>query len=79
VVYSGPDHGFLFGLENMIALLKGIERDHGWDILGYHCYMFVWFNQASLFHKEKAIIALLIFIYKQLLLVKYYARPLSCN
>ena len=29
VVYSGPDHGFLFGLENMIALLKGIERDHG--------------------------------------------------
>jgi hypothetical protein len=29
VVYSGPDRGFLFGLENMIALLKGIERDHG--------------------------------------------------
>jgi hypothetical protein len=29
VVYSGPDHGFLFGLENMIALLKGIERDQG--------------------------------------------------
>lgn len=29
VVYSGPDQGFLFGLENMIALLKGIERDHG--------------------------------------------------
>ncbi|KAK7871697.1 hypothetical protein R5R35_009054 [Gryllus longicercus] len=29
VVYTGPDQGFLFGLENMIALLKGIERDHG--------------------------------------------------
>jgi inositol-hexakisphosphate kinase len=29
VVYSGPDSGFLFGLENMIALLKGIERDQG--------------------------------------------------
>lgn len=29
VVYSGPDRGFLFGLENMIALLKGIERDQG--------------------------------------------------
>jgi len=29
VIYSGPDHGFLFGLENMIAILKGIERDHG--------------------------------------------------
>lgn len=29
VLYSGPDRGFLFGLENMIALLKGIDRDHG--------------------------------------------------
>lgn len=30
VVYTGPDQGFLFGLENMISLLKSIERDHGW-------------------------------------------------
>ncbi|XP_063222894.1 inositol hexakisphosphate kinase 1-like isoform X2 [Bacillus rossius redtenbacheri] len=29
VVYSGPDRGFLFGLENMITILKNIERDHG--------------------------------------------------
>ncbi|XP_049779049.1 inositol hexakisphosphate kinase 3-like [Schistocerca cancellata] len=29
VIYSGPDRGFLFGLENMISILKGIERDHG--------------------------------------------------
>ena len=53
VVYSGPDHGFLFGLENMIALLKGIERDHGWDILGYHCNIFMSFIQAPFFHKKR--------------------------
>ncbi|KAL1129083.1 hypothetical protein AAG570_013614 [Ranatra chinensis] len=28
VVYSGPDNGFLFGLENMIAILKSIHRDY---------------------------------------------------
>ena len=53
VIYSGPDHGFLFGLENMIAILKGIERDHGWDILGYRCCIFMSFSQAPLFHKKR--------------------------
>lgn len=28
VMYSGPDRGFLFGLENLIGLLKGIEREY---------------------------------------------------
>lgn len=30
VVYSGPDLGFLFGLEKLIAMLKSIESDYGW-------------------------------------------------
>lgn len=29
VSYSGPDSGFIFGLENMISILKNIERDYG--------------------------------------------------
>lgn len=29
VVYSGPDKGFLFGLEKLIAMLKSIESDYG--------------------------------------------------
>lgn len=27
-VYNGPDEGFLFGLDNIIAILKGIEREY---------------------------------------------------
>ena len=29
VSYTGPDSGFIFGLENMISILKNIERDYG--------------------------------------------------
>ncbi|XP_026280090.1 inositol hexakisphosphate kinase 3-like [Frankliniella occidentalis] len=29
VSYTGPDSGFIFGLENMISILKNIERDNG--------------------------------------------------
>ncbi|EEB10437.1 inositol hexaphosphate kinase, putative [Pediculus humanus corporis] len=29
VVYSGPDRGFLFGLEKLINMLKSIESDYG--------------------------------------------------
>lgn len=29
VSYTGPDSGFIFGLENMISILKNIEREHG--------------------------------------------------
>ena len=28
VSYTGPDSGFIFGLENMISILKNIERDN---------------------------------------------------
>lgn len=28
VVYQGPDQGFLFGLENMISILRNIEREY---------------------------------------------------
>jgi inositol-hexakisphosphate kinase len=27
-LYTGSDHGFLFGLENMIAILKTLHRDY---------------------------------------------------
>lgn len=78
VVYAGPDHGFLFGLENMIAILKGIERDHGWDVLEYHCNVFMWFSQASLFHKKKAI-ALWILIHKQWNIVPGHYNAINKN
>lgn len=29
VVYTGPDRGFLFGLEKLISMLKSIESDYG--------------------------------------------------
>lgn len=29
VSYTGPDSGFIFGLENMISILKNIEREYG--------------------------------------------------
>lgn len=29
IVYSGPDRGFLFGLEKLINMLKAIESDYG--------------------------------------------------
>lgn len=29
IVYTGPDRGFLFGLEKLIAMLKSIESDYG--------------------------------------------------
>lgn len=79
VVYSGPDRGFLFGLENMIALLKGIERDHGWDkliVLKYKWKIFMWFDPSPLLHKWKGH-SIVNFIHKLLLLINI--RLLSCN
>jgi len=29
VSYSGPDRGYLFGLDNLISILRAIQTDYG--------------------------------------------------